>query len=255
MNQGVCLRDGYIDAIGPSGRVTAPSGARVVDAAGAFLIPGLWDMHANLVLAGEAFLPMLVAAGVTSVRDIGGGLAQLDDWRDRIEAGFLIGPRILAAGPSPEDREWLLHIWQRAEAARVDQPTTTSGTTTSDASGARLHPRAVAFIEGLSRRRASLTWPAFGVHDELELLVRHVGWRPLQALIGATRLPAEYFGLERELGTIEPGKVADLVLLGGDPLIDVRYTRHVRAVIRAGRLLERADLDRLTRTEDSRIQG
>ena len=60
-------------------------------------------------------------------------------------------------------------------------------------------------------------------------------WRALQS---ATKLPAEQFSLAKDLGTIEPGKLADLVFLGGDPLQDIRRTRDVRRVMRGGRIYD-----------------
>ena len=71
----------------------------VVDGAGKFLIPGLWDMHTHLVYVGDVTCTTLVAYGVTSVRDPGGALDTLDWFRARIEQATLIGPRIFRAGP------------------------------------------------------------------------------------------------------------------------------------------------------------
>ena len=68
---------------------------------------------------------------------------------------------------------------------------------------------------------------------------------PRQVLVAATRTPAEFFGIEGEFGTIEPGKYADLVLLDADPLADIRNTRRIDAVIRGGALFDRAALDRM----------
>lgn len=91
----VLVRSGVIAAIGDA---LEARGARVVDGRGHFLIPGLWDAHVHLSVADEATLGVLVANGVTSVRDMGGELDLLDGWRARIERGDLIGPRIFRAG-------------------------------------------------------------------------------------------------------------------------------------------------------------
>jgi imidazolonepropionase-like amidohydrolase len=88
-----------ITALGPSGKLPIPKGAQVIDATGKFLIPGLWDMHVHLSYYGEAALPMLVANGVTGVRDMGGDLTQIDRWRNEIAHGGRFGPRIFRAGP------------------------------------------------------------------------------------------------------------------------------------------------------------
>jgi imidazolonepropionase-like amidohydrolase len=94
-----------ITALGRTGRIKIPQGAEVVDASGKFLIPGLCDMHIHLTItpeqavSREVILPMLVAYGVTSVRDMGGDWQRLQQLRQEIASGKLIGPRIIAPGP------------------------------------------------------------------------------------------------------------------------------------------------------------
>lgn len=88
--------------------------------------------------------------------------------------------------------------------------------------------------------------PGYSLHSELEMLVR-AGLSPLEALRSATLRPAEFFGLEDEMGTVEPGRLADLVLLAGNPLDDITRTRSVQAVVTKGQLLDRAALDALVR--------
>ena len=72
-------------------------------------------------------------------------------------------------------------------------------------------------------------FPGFSLHDELALLVAS-GLTPLAALQAATLNPAKFLGRTRELGAIEPGKIANLVLLRADPLIDIRNTTQIEAV-------------------------
>ena len=88
-------------------------------------------------------------------------------------------------------------------------------------------------------------FPGAALHEELRLLVDSVGMTPREALASATRQPAEWLGLADSLGTIEPGKVADLVLLDADPLADITNTRRIAAVLLRGRLYRRGDLDAL----------
>ncbi|MGH3803887.1 MAG: amidohydrolase family protein, partial [Pseudonocardiaceae bacterium] len=85
-------------------------------------------------------------------------------------------------------------------------------------------------------------FPGFSLHDELELLVQ-AGLSPMQALQTATRNPAEYLDELGSTGTIAAGKRADLVLLGADPLADIRNTRRIEGVIAAGSVLTRTRLD------------
>jgi imidazolonepropionase-like amidohydrolase len=86
--------------------------------------------------------------------------------------------------------------------------------------------------------------PGFGLHREMELLVLQ-GITPLTVLRSATLGAAEYLGATDSLGTVAPGKLADLVLLDADPLRDINHVRRVHAVIADGRLLVRRDLDSL----------
>jgi imidazolonepropionase-like amidohydrolase len=84
----------------------------------------------------------------------------------------------------------------------------------------------------------------FCVHDELATMVR-AGLTPLAALQTATVNPARALGRERTSGTIAPGRSADLVLLDANPLEDIGNVRRIRAVITAGRFLDRNALDQL----------
>lgn len=92
-------------------------------------------------------------------------------------------------------------------------------------------------------------FPGFGVHDELALLVE-AGMTPLQALQAATLNPAKYFGRTDDLGTVEEGKLADLVLLDANPLEDIANTTRIRAVVADGRLYRRDDLDQILETSE-----
>ena len=87
-------------------------------------------------------------------------------------------------------------------------------------------------------------FPGFSLHDELALLVI-AGLTPVEALRSATLSPAKFFGLDKTLGTIEQGKIADLVLLDANPLEDIRNTQRINAVIANGRLFDRKALDKL----------
>ena len=84
----------------------------------------------------------------------------------------------------------------------------------------------------------------FCVHDELAAMVRG-GMTPLAALQTATINPAKYFGLQEKVGTVAPGKRADLVLLEANPLTDITNVQKIRAVFIAGQLLDRQELDRM----------
>ena len=105
-DQTVIVKGDSISVVARSGSVEIPKNAQRIDARGKFLIPGLWDMHthvaginANPVWAKQTLLPLLVANGITGIRDMGGDLDALESWRREIENGTLVGPQIVAAGP------------------------------------------------------------------------------------------------------------------------------------------------------------
>lgn len=78
------------------------------------------------------------------------------------------------------------------------------------------------------------------LHKELEVMVNGAGLTPAQALIAATRGAAHAIGVDNQRGTVEPGKVADLLLVAGDPTADIRNTRNIRYVIKDGRIVHTA---------------
>jgi imidazolonepropionase-like amidohydrolase len=90
----------------------------------------------------------------------------------------------------------------------------------------------------------SVPWmvPGAGLHEELSSLVE-AGLTPLEALRTATWNVARYFERSTDFGTVAPGRIADLVLIDGDPLADVRNVRRIRAVVENGRYLDRTALD------------
>ena len=408
-DQTVVTERGRIVAVRSAAASRLPPGTRVVDGAGAYLIPGLWDAHVHLSYVGACALPVFVARGVTSVRDAGARMDEITPWRSAVARGALVGPRIWTAGPNVESGAWLDaayavagaddSLWHWGQRLRMDGASDAAavvdslarlgvdfvkfrnlprasflalaaearrrglrlaghapkGTTLADAAAAGLGSvehaetvtlaldaaptaerrrqlaaaaRAGTFVtptlvtartlwltpDSVARailadsagardaerryvsRRALGVWahaldlnkrggdsgvdwtaayrrqaadmrlahragvrllagtdlgsltglyPGAGLHEELRLLVRDVGLTPLEALRTATTTPAAFFGRERDLGAVTPGRAADLVLLDADPLADITNVRRIRAVMIGGRVLERADLDRM----------
>lgn len=105
----------------------------------------------------------------------------------------------------------------------------------------RLKEAGVDIMAGTDTPIGLLT-PGYSLQEELKLLVKS-GLTPLEAIEAATLRPAQYFGLENELGTIAPGMKADLLVLEANPLEDIENTGSIRAVMKDGRLHDRAALD------------
>jgi imidazolonepropionase-like amidohydrolase len=140
-------------------------------------------------------------------------------------------PPAVAQLPSAVATEWLDAVQRRRQAAATD-------TTFADWSlflVGEMHVRDVPIGAGTD---TPITYavPGYSLHTELALLVRS-GLSPLEALHAATIVPARFFGLENEVGSIAPGMAADLVLLGADPLADIENTRRIDGVMVRGRWL------------------
>ena len=115
-----------------------------------------------------------------------------------------------------------------------------------------MHRAGVGILAG-SDSQNPYCFPGFSLHDDLEWLVK-AGLSPLAALQAATRNPAIYLDRLQDFGTVEKGKMADLVLLDADPTQDIRATRRITAVVAAGKLLTREALDR-TLADIERLSG
>lgn len=104
----IIVRGRHVVAVGPSAAVPLPRGARVLDATGKFVIPGLWDMHVHAF--GHSFPtfagPLFVAFGVTGARDMGYYVDTARHWRREVAAGRTLGPRLVIGGrlDGPENR-------------------------------------------------------------------------------------------------------------------------------------------------------
>ena len=189
------------------------------------------------------------AAALDAVAHI---LVRYGTWSDPTLAfarGWYLPPDTTAAArarlryvPPSVQRQWAARIGGRSTAEESMAMRRTS----------HAHYEAVARVfhrDGVRILAGSDAWnpnvvAGFSLHDELALLVG-IGMSPLDALRAATLNPARFFEATDSLGTIAPGKLADLVLLDADPLADIHNTMRIRAVVANGRFFDRTALDAL----------
>ena len=98
----------------------------------------------------------------------------------------------------------------------------------------KMHAEGVKIIAGTDTPIGYLT-PGYSLHKELELL-SEAGLSNLEVLKSATITPAEFFGIEDQMGTIEVGKLADLVILNDNPLESISNTQNIHKVIAKGKI-------------------
>ena len=107
----------------------------------------------------------------------------------------------------------------------------------------RMHTKGIKIMPGTDTPAFIIT-PGFSLHEELALFVE-AGLTPLETIRSATLLPAEYFGIDHEIGLIAPGMLADLIVLNRNPLENIQNTKDINAVVSKGRFLDREALDTL----------
>jgi hypothetical protein len=150
-----------ISAVGPSGGAPIPRNAKVIDGSGKFLIPGLADMHIHLTGAGEPtgsrefIIPLLIANGITTVRDMGGKVEYLKQLRTEIDSGKLVGPQIFFTGPyldgNPPSFQPSIVVQNAAEAIAAVQKLKSEGVDFIKVQS-RLQPEAYYAIAGESKK-------------------------------------------------------------------------------------------------------
>jgi len=109
-----------------------------------------------------------------------------------------------------------------------------------------MHAAGAPLLAGTDAGGSANVEPGESLHRELELLVE-AGLTPMEALQAATRNAAEFLG-RKDIGTVEKGKLADVVLLEGNPLEDIRNTRRIAAVVVRGRLIDAASSEQSSAT-------
>jgi len=272
-DQTVLIDGDRIAAVGASDSIDFGGLFEVIDGAGKFLIPGLWDMHVHLTYDERLvnFMPRaFIRYGITSVRDTGGLMRKLRPVVERMRAAGAIAPRVFFSGPLldtmrntiqvPTARlstlklfpvfergDWaaalarmppaLIEEWSAPPAWMAVDPAFRDhrfAQYTLDMIG-RMRQAGVPIGAGTDTPLAHAI-PGYSLHNELEILVA-AGLTPLEALGAATIQPAAFFSLQDEIGAVAPGMHADLVLLRTNPLADIRNTRSIDRVIARGRLM------------------
>ena len=107
-----------------------------------------------------------------------------------------------------------------------------------------LRKTGVPFLAGTDTPAGVHIFPGFSLHEELQRFVA-AGFTPLDALQTATINPARFLGIEDQAGTVEKGKLGDLLLLSANPLEDIANTQKIAGVVVNGRYYSRAELDKM----------
>jgi imidazolonepropionase-like amidohydrolase len=113
-----------------------------------------------------------------------------------------------------------------------------------------LHHAGVPFMAGTDTAPGVYIMPGFSLHDELANFVE-AGFTPMESLQAATSNPVKFLGREASFGSVEAGKIADLVLLSANPLEDIRNTQKIKVVIAGGQIFDRAALDQILLTVEA----
>ena len=108
----------------------------------------------------------------------------------------------------------------------------------------KLHAAGVPFLAGTDTPAGVDVTPGISLHLELQRFVA-AGFTPLEALQTATINPARFFGKLSDYGSVQPGRIADLVILRANPLEDIANTRTIAGVVADGQYWSQAEIDAL----------
>ncbi len=183
-------------------------------------------------------------------------------WEKFKKNGTFIVPTLVTKVPSSVPMTDVRITKYMSPALRADYETRLKGSASAATDPVRTQLREMDFrmVREMSRAGVKLLAGTdtlsfgFDLHDELELLVK-AGLTPMQALQTATRNAAEFLGKEQSLGTVEKGKLADLVIVDANPLDAIGNVRKIRAVVANGQYFDRHDLDEILARVDAAANG
>lgn len=236
----VVIKKGRISAIARHALIAPSRDMVVVNASGKYLVPGLWDMRVRLLEGTDTervksqIFPLLIANGVTGVRDLGSDPEALRRLRVEVERGGVVGPRIVFSAPGREGPVVAVDNLEEARAAL-----------------AALKDKRADLLVGTDSPPGAD--PGLALHRQLQLLVE-AGLTPPEVLRAVTLNPARFLGKEKEMGEVEVGRLADLVLLDADPTEDIGNLDKIAGVVVAGRYFSRRELDQMLAQAEAAAQ-
>src|SRR5712691_6873036 len=211
-NMSIVIVDGRIVALGKTGKVRVPADAEVIDATGKFLIPGLWDMHIHSggYENGKKYFPLLIANGITGIRDMGSPLDEILRLRREVEAGEIIGPHMIIAGPIvqgplPFRMPLFISVNNRAEARQAVISLKGHGVNFIKVQDAL--PRELYFVIAAEAKRQRIPFAghvppsvsAAETSNAGQRSIEHLGGRFYGVLLGCSDREAELTSMVREI--------------------------------------------------------
>ncbi|WP_407351214.1 amidohydrolase family protein [Luteimonas sp. R10] len=249
-NTSVLIEGERVVRVAADAALKAPPNAEILDASGRFLMPGLWDVHKHYADADGA---LDIANGVTSSRDraeVRDFIAFLKRNHTVLDPTMGIEEDLLAGDPKSKTPPGLKTVgprlppqvqrdlsWGALKVPEGEEHAYEQAFPTMLRLLKALHDAGVTILPGTD------ALAGYMLHSELILYAR-AGIPNAEVLRLATLTPAQVLGVAKDRGVIAPGKLADLVLIDGDPITDMNDIRKVDAVFKGGKRFDPAQIER-----------